>query len=321
MKEIFDIHRFGAFAFKYYCENLKTILIFVGVMIIVTFLTVCMFNPFQSEYLGFSTQFTKEDFIWHYEERFALFFWILLGIFSIIAASYSFVDVMSRRKANSALLLPASTFEKFLLGILNSTVLVLLLHFAIFYGSANVACSYKYGGLEEMNFTKSSVLNIQVPLLKPGQEIVRPKVGNVFYFVNKFSASKTYLMENERGELVEVKNEAYITPFLSWNLLIISWLYFVGLFLWGAITFRKLSALLTILLHGLFFLLVGFITYRIGETCFRGPREESMLYGLYFLNTDSKMASPPPALLLMLLYVFPITYIGVIWKKFKNKQV
>lgn len=63
MKEIFDICRFWALARKYYRENMKTILIFLGVMIIVTLVFVCGFNPFEPEYTELDDMYTEADYL------------------------------------------------------------------------------------------------------------------------------------------------------------------------------------------------------------------------------------------------------------------
>ena len=90
--------------------------------------------------------------------------------------------------------------------------------------------------------------------------------------------------------------------------------------MWGALTFRKRSVLLTIFLHGLFFLFLGWLIYRVGTASWwRVSREDMMLYELYFYNTS--IFTPPSLSWLLFLYVVPLTYMGIIWKKFKNKQV
>ncbi len=78
MKEIFDICRFKALAWKYYRENMKTILIFLGVMVVVTFMVVCKFNPFRMEY---TSLYTESNYLDRYYGMFAKIFWGLLGFF------------------------------------------------------------------------------------------------------------------------------------------------------------------------------------------------------------------------------------------------
>ncbi|NCE71696.1 hypothetical protein D1136_02050 [Odoribacter sp. Z80] len=318
MKEIFDICRFKALAWKYYRENMKTILIFLGVMVVVTFMVVCKFNPFRMEY---TSLYTGSNYLDRYYGMFAKIFWGLLGFFLLFAASYSFADFMSGKKSFGALLLPASSFEKLLLAILNSTVVVFLLHVAVFYSVAHVACSYKYTGFKEADkiAVAESWSGFSYPVLTSGAEIVHPKVGNVFSVVDRFSESSAYTREVEDGTGVRKERTVYFTPFVVWNLLIMYWLYFVFVFMWGSITFRKRSALLTILVHGLFFLFLGWLVYRVGTVFWKIPREEAMLYGLYFYNTGELV--PLSASWLLLLYIVPLTYVGIIWKKLKNKQV
>ena len=325
MKEIFDIRRFGALAWKFYRENAKTILIFLGVMIVVTFVVECGFNPFKPEYKALGEGYDKARYFGNFAGKFAGMFWGLLGLFSIFVAGYSFKEVMSKKKASSVLLLPASSFEKMLLATLNATVVVVLLHLAVFYGTANVACSFKYAAYDRSaveSFTESWFGN-NVPVLKEGEKWIRPEVGNVFGFVRKLSKKVMYgkvVERKEDGTIARVE-EVYFSPFLLWNLLMIYWTYFVFVFMWGAITFRKHSALLTVLLHICCFLLLGWLTYEVsGAWCWHIPKEDKSLYGLYFYTTklSPELLSP---YWLLLSYVFPLTYLGIIWKKFKTKQV
>lgn len=324
MKEIFDIRRFGALAWKFYRENAKTILIFLGVMIVVTFVVECGFNPFKPEYKALGEGYDKARYFGNFTGKFWGMFWGLLGLFSIFVAGYSFKEVMSKKKSSSALLLPASSFEKVLLAILNATVVVVLLHLAVFYSTANVACSFKYGAYDRsavVGFADSWFGN-KVPVLKEGEKWIRPEVGNVFGFVRKMSLKSVINVDGEGENGIEVKmKKVYFTPFLLWNLLIVCWTYFVFVFMWGAITFRKHSALLTVLLHGCCFLLLGWLTYEVGEAwSWHIPREERSLYelGFYTSQLSPRILSP---YWLLLSYVFPLTYLGIIWKKFKTKQV
>ncbi len=324
MKEIFDICRFWALARKYYRENMKTILIFLGVMIIVTLVFVCGFNPFEPEYTELDDMYTEADYLELFSGKFTLIFWGLLGVFSMVVASYSFVDFMSVKKSFGALLLPASSFEKLLLVTLNSTVVILLVYLAIFYGITNAACSFKYMAYDKSDRIaySDSWLGFTYPVLKPGTEIVHPKVINVFYFVDKISEVSAYFQAAQEHGSVGIKKtqKIYGTSFLVWNFLIIHWTYFVFMFMWGALTFRKRSVLLTIFLHGLFFLFLGWLIYRVGTASWwRVSREDMMLYELYFYNTS--IFTPSSLSWLLFLYVVPLTYMGVIWKKFKNKQV
>lgn len=318
MKEIFDIRRFGALAYKFYRENAKTILIFLGVMVVVTFIMVCQFNPFRLEYTSLRAGM---DYSNRFYGMFTRIFWGLLGFFQLFAASYSFADFMSGKKSFGALLLPASSFEKLLLAVLNTTVVVFLLYLAVFYGVAQVACSYKYIGFQEDDkiAVAESWSGFSYPVLMPGAEIVHPEVGNVFSVVDGFSETSAYTREVKDETGMRKESTVYLTPFIVWNLLIMFKLYFVFVFMWGSITFRKRSVLLTILVHGLFFLFLGWLVYRIGTSIWKTPREDAMLYGLYFYNTGEFF--PPSASWLLLLYAVPLTYAGVIWKKLKNKQV
>lgn len=305
MNEIFDIRRFGALTAKFYRENMKTNLIFIAVMMVVTFLCVCKFNPFQREYFMLSD---AGDILARYQRLYAFVCWGLFGLFSVFVASRAFIEVMSRSRATTALLLPASSFEKYLLVVIHSTVVVLLVHLVIFYGMAMIASSYKYVGIdvgiEEADFTKGVLFGNQ-QVLGPGQKVVYLEVGNVF------TAASRYLFDR------------FSSPALQCNLLAALWTSVVGVFIWGSITFRKRSVLLTILVHALAFLLIGglaflFVIFNLKSV----DRSESMLYDLFFWGTKiDPFRNIPSWWWQVSHYIFPLTYFTVIWYKFKNKQV
>ena len=107
----------------------------------------------------------------------------IIGIFSTVCGELFVCGFYVREKSFGALLLPASSFEKLLLAILNSTVVVFLLHVAVFYSVAHVACSYKYTGFKEADkiAVAESWSGFSYPVLTPGAEIVHPKSGKCFF--------------------------------------------------------------------------------------------------------------------------------------------
>lgn len=316
MNEIFDIRRFGALAVKFYRENMKTNLIFMAVMAVVTFLFVCGFNPFLIEYSQATDADMQATLLAKYKNMYATVFWVLFGCFSVFVASRAFRVLMSRLRAASVLLLPASSFEKYLLVVLHSTVVLLVVHLAIFYGTATIASSYKYAIVEEMNFEgETSLFRNRILAPSPGKEIMYSEVGNVF------SATDKELSDNIFPERTYHSNDNWhMSDCLRWNLMIILWTFIVGVFMWGSITFRKRSVLLTVLVHALAFLLIGWLTYLFVEEFMKNMWDyPTELYRVSFLFRITNHY--PSSWWLALLYIFPLTYWSIIWYKFKNKQV
>lgn len=311
MKEIFNIRRFGALAVKFYRENMKTNLLFTIVLVVITFLCVCQFNPFKIVY--FSS--TYEDCSTRMTDFYMKVFWGILWGSSMLAAVYSFSEVVSKHKAVSALLLPASVFEKYLLVFLHSTVVILLLNLLVFYSTASIARTYKYVGMEEVVMTEGW-FGMKVPKPVPGQAVVHPKIGNVFKIdknMRLFSSTVT----DSKGN-VSVK-EYRTTKALGWNLVLIYWLFNVALFMWGSITFRKRTVLLTILIHVVTWGVLGWVAVKWADMIYRSRPLVLMIKDLRIDPLVPDMWFSP--WWLITLYIFPLTYFVVIWLKLKNKQV
>ena len=89
MNEIFNIRRFGALTVKFYRENMKTNLLFIIVLALLTFLCVCKFNPFRIEYFSL-----YEDVTQRMRDFYTRVFWGVLWASSLFVAVYSFREVM-----------------------------------------------------------------------------------------------------------------------------------------------------------------------------------------------------------------------------------
>lgn len=302
MKEIFNIKRFGALWIKTHRENRKSNLIWIGIMLIVTFMCMCHFNPFVAEYTKTVGEAAKENFFRHYREMYTLIFWGLLFLFSIVMAVRSFKDILSPHKATGALLLPASVFEKYLLAFVNATLVVFVVYLVLFYGMGWIVNSYKYAGVSEFSFT-DGWLGVKIPQAVEGQEIIRPVIGNVLDLTGNAKISGQWGSE-------------VLSPFLSWSMLLISWIFLVSVFMWGSVTFRKRTALLTILVHFFIFLAVGYGMFRI----IKG------ISGIYFANQEISSSLypdllPPSPYWGLLSGIFPLTYLVVVWLKLRKRQV
>ena len=144
MNEVFEYRRFGALARKYYRENRRLGIIFLGIIGIITFLCLCKFNPFLREYTQVENPAEVSDFIQYYKGVYRQLFWGLYGLFALVVALHSLRDFVVKDKILNTLLLPASVFEKYVLAFLNSTVVLLVVYLLMFYALASVANSYKF---------------------------------------------------------------------------------------------------------------------------------------------------------------------------------
>lgn len=310
MNEIFNIRRFGALTVKFYRENMKTNLLFIVVLALFTFFCVCKFNPFRIEYFSL-----YEDVAQRMRDFYTRVFWGVLWGSSLFVTVYSFREVMSKHKAVNALLLPASVFEKYLLVFLHSTVVILLLNLLVFYSTASLARTYKYVGMEKMVLTESW-FGMKIPKALPGLETVRPEIGNVFEF-GKDNALFSATVTDSDGTVGMKKYR--ISKALYWNLLVIYWLFTVSFFMWGSITFRRRTVLLTLLTHITVWGILGWLAVKWADLIYRSRPSLFVIQDLWFVPSN-----PDPWISpwwLMALYIFPVTYFTVIWLKLKNKQV
>lgn len=312
MKEIFNIRRFGALTVKFYRENMKTHLLFIAVLVLVTFLCVCEFNPFRIEYFSLyeGCSLRKTDF-------YTSVFWGVLWASSLFVAVYSFREVMSKHKSVSALLLPASVFEKYLLVFLHSTVVILLLNLLVFYSTASIARTYKYVGMEKVILTEGW-FGLKIPTPAPGQKVMRPKIGNVFVF-GKHNPLFSTQITNSDGTYG--KRNYRMSRALSWNLLAIFWLFNIAIFMWGSITFRKRTVLLTLLLHLIVWGALGWLAVEWADAIYRSRPVLFVIKYLQISPIDFNMWVSVSPWWMATLYIFPLTYFAVIWLKLKNKQV
>ena len=246
MNEVFEYRRFGALARKYYRENRRLGIIFLGIIGIITFLCLCKFNPFLREYTQVENPAEVSDFIQYYKGVYRQLFWGLYGLFALVVALHSLRDFVVKDKILNTLLLPASVFEKYVLAFLNSTVVLLVVYLLMFYALASVTSSYKFTGLNRLEYVSGSFGN-QVPAMTPGQEVVHTEIGNVFDF-----SEGGYLMNisYDQKEL----NYGKLTNGIVVNMVVIWFLYVMSVGMWGSVTFRKHPFILTFLVHVIFLL-------------------------------------------------------------------
>jgi hypothetical protein len=211
----------------------------------------------------------------------------------------------------NTLLLPASVFEKYVLAFLNSTVVLLVVYLLMFYALASVTNSYKFTGLNRLEYVSGSFGN-QVPAMTPGQEVVHTEIGNVFDF-----SEGGYLMNisYDQKEL----NYGKLTNGIVVNMVVIWFLYVMSVGMWGSVTFRKHPFILTFLVHVIFLLALVAVSVWLGNKLF-GAEPQMKPDELSFYGGEV-LPDLPSFRWLLVFYIFPLTYQAVIWIKLKTKQV
>lgn len=317
MNDIFSISRFFALARKDYRENRRFYFIFIGVMAVVILLAVTRFNPFSVVYDNTPDEKAKLDFINHYKQVYAQIFWGLLLGFTIIFAVRSFRSLLSPTKNITYLMLPVSTLERYLLVFFNCFIVLLMVHLLLFYGITSVTNSYKYVGLEQYHFQPGGWFGNLLPYLKPGQEVIHAEIGNVLNLLpQKYNEIRQYhILSGQEKDLIP------FFGFFCWNMALCAWLGVVSIFMWGSITFRKYTFLLTILVHFLVFLALGIIGAYIVEHFVEGTNAIVPSYDLRIYGGGAKLSYEPSPNWLYLCWLFPVGYQMVIWWKLKTKQV
>ena len=311
MNEVFEYRRFGALARKYYRENRRLGIIFLGIIGIITFLCLCKFNPFLREYTQVENPAEVSDFIQYYKGVYRQLFWGLYGLFALVVALHSLRDFVVKDKILNTLLLPASVFEKYVLAFLNSTVVLLVVYLLMFYALASVTNSYKFTGLNRLEYVSGSFGN-QVPAMTPGQEVVHTEIGNVFDF-----SEGGYLMNisYDQKEL----NYGKLTNGIVVNMVVIWFLYVMSVGMWGSVTFLKHPFILTFLVHVIFLLALVAVSVWLGNKLF-GAEPQMKPDELSFYGGEV-LPDLPSFRWLLVFYIFPLTYQAVIWIKLKTKQV
>lgn len=314
MNEIFNIRRFAALVIKFYRENRAVCLFFLAIMAISTF--VCINGPtgfLRRAYIFVSTQQELEGTLEHFKQIFAAKYWGLTILFSIFTALYSFRYITSKTKVTRALTLPASNFEKYLLALLNSTLVPLVVTALLFYSIGTISI-HKYVGITGASISEGKFIQNENAGFSENQKNFRVEIGNVFS-LNQGTIKYTKAIDKE-GRVREVSLNP-VLPFWSWHSIPMSWLFIVSVCMWGAISFRKRPLLLILLVHSLLFIILGSITV---YCVYKITKDWNKSYeGLHFYGTAFAAKEPSPKWIL-LFYLLPVVYQGVIWWKLKTKQ-
>ena len=197
MNNTFNITRFGLLLKRQWLEFGKIFLIILAVAlgVVVTFYGFATWNAF------FAPEFSPDiSRILNFREPLFLIFGFLFN--TVIASSY-FAHLGQKPKAVIDLMIPASTFEKFLIGVLFTGFLATLSYLLIFY-ITDLAFVSKLRGLY------TSVQEVPSYTDRDGETIT--KIDNLMYFFSK--------------NIDDVFLPLYFTPLLISSLFLFGSIYF-----------------------------------------------------------------------------------------------
>lgn len=189
------------------------------------------------------------------------------------------------------MLIPVSTFERYIFAILNSTIVAVVVYVLLFQLTSTF--------VESMYLFSDNGYAFKGFLGYNGDTIVN---GG---FVNECNISLSDVITNaihpNSSKAVEI------------NFYILSYTLLVSIFMWGEITFQSAGApLKTALLHIVAgALAVGLFAYTSFKTIY--PVD-----GIQVSFDMMESVNKYEIFLVMILYILPITYQWVIWKKLKN---
>ncbi|HTN00177.1 MAG TPA: hypothetical protein VL088_15580 [Pedobacter sp.] len=263
MNNTFNIQRFGLLLRRQWLEFGKIYLITLAVVlgVIITFYGFATWSTIAENY-----PFSERSM--HFREPLFLIFGFLF--ITVISSSY-FAHLGQKPKAIIDLMIPASTFEKFLTGILFTAVLSTISFLVIFY-------------LTDLAFV-SKLRSIAHSTTKISSGGITKTVDNITYFFSK---------NNPR----EFKSIFILTPF-----------FVTSLFLLGSIYFNRFHYIKTAISLMIFSGIWTFIIVKAGQALFEG--RISVNHGNGNMNDGKFWAELAIFALMLLLtaIVWSITYV------------
>jgi len=275
MNNIFNIQRFGLLLKRQWLEFGKIYLIslLVALGVIIAFYGFALWPS-----LFENREFRERDLNFR-EPLFIIFGFIFI---SIIASSY-FAHLGQKPKAIIDLLIPASTFEKFLTGVFFTSILAVASFIFIFY-AADLAFVAKLRGMY------TSVEQV-TPYMHNGVEI--KSIDHLSYFFSKNYEVVNFL-------------PIYAVPF-----------FVISVFLLGSIYFNKFHYIKTAISVMIFSGIMTFILFKTGEFLFEGKimiQQENRNVSPMSQNTAEWLG-------LLLLLTLTAIFWSITYVRLKEKEV
>ncbi len=289
MNNVFDIKRFFRYARMNYLYNKGQYLGTIGVVAFVLFWKLCNFNLLAETYKGYSSGLNR------LMDDFTLGFYMWGALFVVFIIKVSMRGINGQSLSMQDMLIPVSTFERYIFAILNSTVVATVVYVIIF----QVVSTY----VESM-YLFSEDGHIFTGILGVSQEVIE---------------SGGYTQECHIS-LWEVVSNGIVVSKIPTSVVVSSLLLiyttFISAFMWGEITFRNRWAVLLTFLSHMAVVVVAIAIFQIPSY--------DMLYSvprLHIVSNHSEFFEQNIIYFICALYMLPITYQWVVWKKFKNLSV
>lgn len=284
MNEVFDIKRFGYLAARYYRENWKRNVAYVSLLAVCLFLALTQ-NPFSVRYIAVTSVNSPE--IANNQQA---FYWFMLLVFSVFYSATGLREYRRKTTAVAALTLPASTLEKYLLGVLNVTVVFFAVYTLVFYAVDFIVLQYHTGYfISDVPQIFNSLGDLH--MTRPDAEVFRVELANVFAF---------------RGNS-------------SWVLfgMVCFILFTQAAFLWGSLVFKRNVVVFTTLIHLLILLGLGLLISPLVEH-WESPSSFGYInMGASTLELQTYITS---SYWLLGCLAYPVAYLAAVFLQLKRRQ-
>lgn len=287
MNNIFNLTRFSNFALMNYWYHKKQYLGVMAATVVILLIVLCEGNFTFTAVSWESNRLPIDRVI----NIFSRGFYFVGPLFTLMFIRISMQGINGRALTMHDMLIPVSTFERYIFAILNSTIVAVVVYVLLFQLTSTF--------VESMYLFSDNGYAFKGFLGYNGDTIVN---GG---FVNECNISLSDVITNaihpNSSKAVEI------------NFYILSYTLLVSIFMWGEITFQSAGApLKTALLHivaGAF--AVGLFAYTSFKTIYP-------VAGIQVSFDMMESVNKYEIFLVMILYILPITYQWVIWKKLKN---
>lgn len=292
MSNIFNLKRFGRYALLNYWFHKRQYLSAIAGVMVMLMIFLCNFKFAFTAVTWESNRLPIDRII----DDFTSGFYIAGLLFTVWIIGVSMRGINGISLTMHDMLIPVSTFERYLFAILNSTMVATLVYIVVFQLVSTCMESmylfsdngYVFKGF--IGYNEEAVVN-----------------GG---FVNECHLSLKEIVSNGFPSYTDVPRNIVI------NSIMILYTLTISIFMWGEITFQNRGAVvLNILVHlaigaaivALFVLSPNETTYRTGALHVSYVVDD-------FIKNNAIYA-------LCLLYSLPIAYQWVVWKKLKNISV
>ncbi len=299
MNDKFSLKRLLAYAKIHYFENRKIYLIYSVILALIMYL-------FMVEYMfnhNTSYTFTSDK-----NRDFVVQFWWMLPISIIMLTYLSMKDMNAKIGSLHTLLQPVSVKERYTFTMFNSLFVAIVLHTALFAISCHFA---------EQKYILGDDFTAHIGIFSRPLAVYYEQ-GEVFNFdfSNLFPIRE---MINESGHKI------FFTMVITFSA---GFIMLHSICMWGMVSIRKYGIPVAMLMHAALYTVIiltinwlmtdvlvdhfhrSYVSYGGGDK----TAEMSIIY-----DTTRWMIDNP--LLIALVYIFPITYQIVIWRKMGTKQI